>query len=518
MKNILFKSVACIAAMAMTMSGCSNEEMISENGKPEMTGITSITLETPQGGPSTRLVYNTDDITNALGVKWKAGAFTNGNSYEKGLSVNATSGKYYGGVFARSDDGGDAPKATFIFRTFDENYSVSASSGGLELLYPHKTDYASAFDLVDASPDPIEITLPLTGQTGQLIDVEDFDYMTASATVEGAPETTDPMNIRFKHRIAIMRLTGLTLTGTANATATEVSISATGLKSQAKLVYTASNNVLSQTLTPDGADAAIATNGIFNIDGTGKMDDVYICFFPGNANAATGSHEITGMKITAKVGSDTYEYSYGDDAAVATKVTKFEEGKMYTLSGKVMTKPAAGKIYAIGDVFPSVDNPAGIVCFISDGGLHGKAFSTDEIRTLAWAIGTAATTEIGANDQNSGAANMAIVQATGTDWGTNYPAFKWCADHTPINGHSWYLPAVNEIALLAANYAKLKAIADVYFSSPGLGGYWFASSEHTKSPSDQVQYVTVSSGSLQSSGAPKTIANGSIRVRAMIDF
>lgn len=298
---------------------------------------------------------------------------------------------------------------------------------------------------------------------------------------------------------------------------------------------TAASNTLTVSF-PESYKLNVEDNVVTKIDGTvtytfdniGKVT-ANTTIGTGYIIAATGGSK-TVMEITATLNTET--------AKVVSNVP-FERNFKTNISGAYSSKYAATltvtcddvwgtpdneaeipevKRYSIGDLFPDDNNPKGIVCSISDGGLHGKAFSTDENRYLAWATGSAATTEIGANDQNSGAVNMATIQATGTDWETNYPAFKWCADHAPINGHSWYLPAVEEIKLLAANYQQLKAIADVYFSSPGLGGYWYASSEYTASPSENVHCVTVSTGILYSSEVPKTMANGSMRVRAMIDF
>lgn len=339
MKNIIFKSTALAAVMAMTMSGCSNEELTSDNDQPEKVGISTITLGTPPSGPSTRLEYNTDNISTALGVKWKAGKWVNSSSdCEKALCVNAGYTLLYGKVLARTGDGEAASKAEFTFCNPNLNSIQPAYPGSVGLLYPSKTDYSEAFNITGGdNKSSVEATLPLSGQTGRLADMQNFDYMTAMAAVPENTQVDTELNMTFKHRIAVMRLTGLTFpTGTSGA-ATSVSISGTGLKTDAKLTFTkGANNTLTESLVVGATDGTIATTGSFGIT-SNVMEDVYICFFPGNTDA-NGSHEITALKVTATVGGETYEYDYSNDATVTTKITKFVEGKMYTLTGKAMTK------------------------------------------------------------------------------------------------------------------------------------------------------------------------------------
>lgn len=319
-----------IATLAITMSSCSNEELTEGNGQPEMKGISSVTLETPQNGPSTRLEYNIDN-THGLRVKWKAGRG------EKGVCINAAHSLLYGAVFVRTDEGEAAPKAEFTFYNFAQDAKRGQEQGSIGLLYPYKTEYAEAFNVNPSHDNAIGASLKLSGQSGRLADVEDFDYMTAIAAVPNTTSTDANLNIVFKHRIAIMRLTGLTFPAGIGSTATNLSISGTGLKTDAKLTFTkGANDALTESLELGSTEGSITTTGTFNINGN-VMDDVYICFFPGNADA-TDTHEITNLKVTAIVDGDTYQYDYGSDTNVTTKVTKFEEGKMYTLKDKAMTK------------------------------------------------------------------------------------------------------------------------------------------------------------------------------------
>lgn len=339
MKNIFLKSAALIAVLTMTMSGCSNEELTGDKGQTEMEGISSITLETPQDGPSTRLEYNTDNITQALGVKWKAGRWIDASTIcERAVGVNVFYDAFFGLILARGDEGGPTSKAEFLFANFSQgggkNLKKDFSFG---LLYPYKSDYSAAFNLNGSYDNTVEATLPLNGQTGVLADMQNFDYMTTLGTVPSDVSADKDLSVTFKHRIAVMRLTGLTFPAGTAGTATSIAISGTGLMTDAKLTFTeGAKNTLTESLVLGSTEGAITTTGTFNITNN-VLDDVYICFFPGNVDA-TGTHQITDLKVTATVGSDTYEYNYGADATVTNKVEKFVEGKMYTLEGKSMTK------------------------------------------------------------------------------------------------------------------------------------------------------------------------------------
>ena len=476
-KNRITRAVWMLFASVAMLTGCQNEDIVKD-APDEGEGIKIVATASVVNSPDTRMGF-TDNATS-MNFVWK-----NRTDADESFKVYVEGDDTYTPVIFTLKEGNNTGNGTF------EGTIPAGIAAGTKLYAFYNKEGQVKTDPING---PYYSSTDLSGQalatSASGLDDNDVHLMYAQATYAGGNEA---ISFSFTHKVSILKVTMTFPEGT-------------GAIKEVKLVGAHKASAIKvetgEVSFEDAGKGDIVASDAMGIAPTDNKLTAYLYLFPEDL-AGTENLTMTATDMNSKMYSAKF-----DGRAVAA-------GKVYT---KALTLAAEAKSYAIGDLFPDADNPVGIVCSISDGGVHGKAFSTDEIRTLAWAIGAAATTEIGANDQNSGAANMSIVQATSADWGTNYPAFKWCADHTPINGHSWYLPAVNEIALLAANYAKLKAIADVYFSSPGLGGYWFASSEHTKSPSDQVQYVTVSSGSLQSSGAPKTIANGSIRVRAMIDF
>lgn len=330
MKKNYLLTAACIAALSMAATGCTNDELTDgrSDEAPEM-GITEITATTPDGGPSTRLVYEEGTSAEGLTVKWKG-------SGEQFLCLNEADGRW-NGFIAVNRSGGEATKLVFSF-----NHTVK--NGFLFALYPDNDDeYAIQIkNLKNSAPAAYEYILPLSNQIGRLANMKDFDYMTATAEITdanlplGAPQSDASLSLKFKHEIAVLRLAGLTFPADiagSNPDITEVSITAPALKPQGKLTLSASA-LSSYRIEPDGdAGATITTSNTFSVNTTtGKLtENVYICFFP-----PTG--EMTGLKITAKVGSDTYEYTY------TGSVTSFTAGNMYTLADAEMTKSSGNEI------------------------------------------------------------------------------------------------------------------------------------------------------------------------------
>jgi hypothetical protein len=88
-------------------------------------------------------------------------------------------------------------------------------------------------------------------------------------------------------------------------------------------------------------------------------------------------------------------------------------------------------------------------------GIHGKvAGLNSDITPLPWGPGS---TNTYATDPANGAANLDSIKKQ-SNWATDYPAFKWCADR----GARWYLPAVNELQHL---YCAYNGVAPVTWPS-----------------------------------------------------
>ena len=131
--------------------------------------------------------------------------------------------------------------------------------------------------------------------------------------------------------------------------------------------------------------------------------------------------------------------------------------------------------YKVGDYY-NVNGKQGVVFWVDETGQHGKIVSLTESR-LQWASDeTEQKRLIGADDENDGANNMAVVKQI-ADWQSKYPAFKWCADL----GEGWYLPAINELELFTLDQSVHDAVNQtletkgVKLSNIG-DSYWYWSS------------------------------------------
>lgn len=314
----LLATAACMAAIAMAATSCNNDELPDNNNPGNQTATDNatftITASTPAEKPTTRLEYKEGvSGTSGLEVKWaKEEAFF-------ALNVSDVGDKGIKGI--KTEPTESSKTATFAVHEIYGSLTT-LEAGTLYALYPAKDDYKTDFA---APTSPIVITLPLTGQSGKLDDMHNFDYMTADAIIIDNPNGVP--NLSFKRRVAILRLSGLTFQDATGGSAT-ISISGTGLKTEGELILDADANT--NTLEPFGDDGTITTTSTFAIGSDGKLtENVYICFFP-----PTGG--ISNLKITATVGDNSYEYSYA--GTVGTASNPFEEGYMYTLSDAEMMK------------------------------------------------------------------------------------------------------------------------------------------------------------------------------------
>lgn len=118
----------------------------------------------------------------------------------------------------------------------------------------------------------------------------------------------------------------------------------------------------------------------------------------------------------------------------------------------VATEPTVRVVraYAVGDYYDE-NGIRGVVCAVSDDGLHGLLLSIEET-TAAWcALNKSELQGVGASDTKDGRANMeAVAQyiARGEASWEDFPAFAWCR----ALGEGWYLPAIDELLAVCANY------------------------------------------------------------------
>ena len=108
------------------------------------------------------------------------------------------------------------------------------------------------------------------------------------------------------------------------------------------------------------------------------------------------------------------------------------------------------KQYEIGELYDQ-NGIRGVICQLSDDGMHGLVVSLDEIY-LHWSeFRKPDLRVVGADSRTDGAENMAkvaqYIAANNLSW-DDFPAFKWCRD----KGEGWYLPAIDEMLTIGHNY------------------------------------------------------------------
>lgn len=482
-------------ASAALITGCQKEDIVKEDpgtdkgikvtatasvvdrpdtrlGNTENATSMSFVWKNPSGGTESFYVYAENAAnTTTFPYKWDPIQFTltDGN--------NSNSGTFTGTIPA------DTPEGTKLFAFYG-----GGSNDGMSYDYNDEKEFLY-------SPYHLGYQPLVTSASG--LDDNELHLMYAEATYEGEGQ---PLNFSFKHMVSILKLT------------IELPTGATAVN---KFILSGVHTLLSINMKT-GVHSYIEDEGFISIlvrdeTGSGTLTDnkltAYLYLFP---------EDLTDKQLTLEA-SDVNGRNY----KTTFSGRNIEVGKVYTKS--VTLTP---KTYAIGDYFPDEYDFEGLVCSITDGGIHGKAISFEEMKdqgdeATPWATGSAATTQINVTDKDSGAENMKKVLATGDSWGTNYPAFKWCADtHTRVGGNYWYIPSVNEIKLVReANKDDFlnNILKDTMFNI--LEGYWVASSEDSTSPTDKVDLVDFSTGELVPGGKLKNgTGSTAATVKAMINF
>ena len=100
--------------------------------------------------------------------------------------------------------------------------------------------------------------------------------------------------------------------------------------------------------------------------------------------------------------------------------------------------------YKVGDYYND-GTKEGVVFVVSDDGMHGKIVSLGECKVM-WSNQRPMNKTVGAKSADNGMSNMNKVKEQ-ADWETFFPAFVWCASM----GEGWYLPAKDEMDLIAQN-------------------------------------------------------------------
>ena len=106
-------------------------------------------------------------------------------------------------------------------------------------------------------------------------------------------------------------------------------------------------------------------------------------------------------------------------------------------------------VYKVGDLYVINGKTLGVVYKVTDGGLHGKAFSL-EIRNRGGLATKANTFFDGGNPTNrtDGKANRNVFKNQ-YDWENECQVTKWVDDLAKKDGVDWYLPSIEELKELA---------------------------------------------------------------------
>lgn len=237
-----------MAALALTMAACSNEDNELENVTPAQQGTMKFTatVAAPGSGAMTRTTYS--ESSGTINVAWKAGDQIHLFDEDEGQECTATVG-------TPAADG-----SATISGTFD--YDVEAGEN-ITATYP-----ASAAD------DPATFSAKFASQAGTLAYIQDnLDYRIGHSTItEDGDEATLVDALEMKSQIAIWKLT-LTTDGSTALSATKVTIK-------------------------NGSTVIAATTDIT------ATSAVYLAL-----NLESGNISGADITIEATVGSDTYSYS-----------------------------------------------------------------------------------------------------------------------------------------------------------------------------------------------------------------
>lgn len=198
----------------------------------------------------------------------------------------------------------------------------------------------------------------------------------------------------------------------------------------------------------------------------------------------------------------TFNLKVGKGGVSIRSVSVVERDKEDMENGEAVEEEG----YSIGDLYPDDINPVGVVFEVN--GKSGKVIGFEETSNLAWGSAGAVDT----NDAD-GAVNMAKIQAI-EGWGSKYPAFKWCADRTAVDGKKWYLPSQQEVAALTPNITAIN-VAIKALGKSEIAGYWWTSTE-TATDANKA-FVAGPTGS-KGQDFDKTSASGVVRVRAVLAF
>ena len=295
-------------ALAATLTACSTNDFDSV---PAVNGNGMITAYTPQGNGkiSTRTVYEAEGSN--LNVKWNA-------SGEDMYTINAYADGWTAGQLKQVSATDEGNAANFNAYDIEGTKQVGYKAGTLFAFYPQNATIGNSFTSLAADGTSVSVPLSLTGQTGKLADLHNYDYMTATSTVSADNNVGD---LQMKHEIAVLHINSGIKTLVENGTISKVVLSATGMKAAGTMTITRNGSDITTSVAGTGSDASVAINNCsYTVSNNQLADDIYLAILPGTMTNLT-------MKLT--IDGNDFDYIYQGTN------TNFEAGKIYNWSPTV---------------------------------------------------------------------------------------------------------------------------------------------------------------------------------------
>ena len=293
-------------ALAATLASCSTNDF---DTAPAINGNGMITAYTPQSGESTRTAYEADDSN--LKVTWSA-------SDENMYTINAATDGWTAGQLKQVSVAENGTSANFNAYDIDGTKQVGYKAGKLFAFYPQNTAVASSFQNITSDGTTATVPLSLTGQSGKLTDLHNYDYMTATSIVS-ADNNVDAL--QMKHEIAVLHINKGIKTLVENGTISKVVVSATGLKTAGTMTITRNGSDITTAVAGTGSDASLTINNCsYKVENNQLADDIYLAILPGTMSNLT-------MKLT--IDGNDFDYVYQGN------VSDFQAGKVYNWSPTV---------------------------------------------------------------------------------------------------------------------------------------------------------------------------------------
>ena len=287
------------------------------------------------------------------------------------------------------------------------------------------------------------ISVSCEDEAGEPVDWFDAEYDAASGTlvvtVKAAPEDADNVGV-------------LTVTVGEGTNTVEASIRVRQLSSAPSVALSPAEVILNESGDP--VTVKVITN-----QSSWSIDSDPSGYFTATADLQNNTVTVSGKPMTA--GSETYTFTVRAGGATAELTV------------------SQSKTYKVGDPFTNADGDVvGIVYEVTDGGIHGKAFSltVDNLNERVFFA------EAGWNQDNyiaqineearplslsDGKANCEKMKNE-PDWENKFQNLKWVEDLGKEQGVEWYIPSINELKSLL-EYMSGATFTDVVYTIEDAG-------------------------------------------------